>query len=123
MKSLMIAALVAASVPAAAIAQDAVENEQAPAVAAEAPEAAPQVAQEAAPAAAPAEDISEQLKPGRTVRDTNSLRLGKIDRVTEDGSVRLIFSSRFVTIPGDTLSVKDGDIVTSLTKREVAKLR
>lgn len=118
MKSLMIAAFVAASLPAAAIAQDAAGAPEAPA-AAEA--AQPQAEQAAAPANAT--ELAELLKPGRTIRDAGNLRLGKIDRVTDDGSVRLIFNSRFVTIPASTLSANEGNLVTSLTKREVSRLR
>lgn len=63
-------------------------------------------------------------KIGSTMRDAGDLRLGRVDRVFEDGSVRIIFDGRFVTVPADKISVaENGDVTTSLTKREVAKLR
>jgi hypothetical protein len=51
--------------------------------------AAPAFAQSAD--AAPAVSTAEYVKEGRTVRDANNARLGKIDRVNPDGSVRIIF--------------------------------
>lgn len=80
--------------------------------------AAPAVAQDVATkvAAAPA-------RAGQTLRDVNSVRLGTIDRVTADGSVKIIVESRFVTVPANTLSVVDGGVVTSLSKKDIRKLR
>ena len=66
---------------------------------------------------------ADVVKPGRTLRDASNARLGKIDQINADGSVRIIFDARFVTIPADTISVAGGEPVTSLTKREVSKLR
>ncbi len=64
------------------------------------------------------------VKAGATLRDAGDLRLGRIDRVLDDGSVRIIFDGRFVTVPADKLVVADnGTVSTTLTKREVAKLR
>ena len=62
-------------------------------------------------------------KRGATLRDAKSARLGTIDRVNSDGSVQIIFNSKFVTIPADKLVVADDSVTTSLTKAEVAKLR
>lgn len=76
---------------------------------------APTMAQEAAATA--------EIRTGRTLRDPANVRVGKIDRVNADGSVRVIFEERFITIPADTLSVKDGEVTTSLTRREVSRLR
>ncbi|WP_448578656.1 hypothetical protein [Thermaurantiacus sp.] len=64
-----------------------------------------------------------ELRPGQTVRDPANARLGKIDRVNADGSVRIIFEERFVIIPADKLVVHNGNVTTSLTRREVARLR
>ena len=60
---------------------------------------------------------------GQTVRDGNAARVGVVDRVLPDGSLRLIVGSRFVTVPADKVNVADGTVTTSLTKKEVAKLR
>lgn len=103
-KMLIAAAILAVSAP--AMAQD---------------EAAPAVAQEAAPAAT--QNAAEQARHGQTLRDAENRRLGEVSHVADDGSVRIIYKSRFVTIPGSTISVVDGKPVTSLTRQEVAKLR
>ncbi len=62
-------------------------------------------------------------KAGRLLKDSAGGRIGKIDQVLGDGSVRVIFDERFVVIPAATLSIVDGEAVTSLAKRDVAKLR
>lgn len=75
----------------------------------------------AAPALAqgPAKPISA----GTTLRSSDMGRVGQIDRVNADGSVQIIFRTKFVTVPASTLSVTDkGEVTTSLTKREIAKL-
>ncbi|AYJ85090.1 hypothetical protein D3Y57_03380 (plasmid) [Sphingomonas paeninsulae] len=62
-------------------------------------------------------------KRGATLRDANMTRLGTIDRINSDGSVQIIFNSKFVTIPASSLVVApDAAVSTSLTKSEVAKL-
>ena len=63
------------------------------------------------------------VKAGKTLRDASNIRLGRIDKVNDDGSVRIIFDSRFVTLPADKLVVaENGDASTTLTKREISKL-
>ncbi len=77
--------------------------------------AAPTLAQEtAAPAVA---------KAGHMLKDSAGGRVGKIDKVLADGSVRVIFDERFVVVPAATLSIVDGEAVTSMPKRDIAKLR
>lgn len=61
-------------------------------------------------------------KRGATVRDAKSSRLGTIDRVNADGSVQIIFESKFVTIPADKIVTTQDGVSTSLTKAEVSKL-
>jgi hypothetical protein len=62
-------------------------------------------------------------KRGATLRDVNATRLGTIDRINSDGSVQIIFNSKFVTIPANKLTVAQDSVSTSLTKSEVSKLR
>jgi hypothetical protein len=72
----------------------------------------PAMAADAAPARA-----------GQMLRDSRSARVGLVDRVNPDGSVRIILDSRFVTIPASTLTSTDGKLATSLSKSEIAKLK
>lgn len=74
--------------------------------------AAPLMAQTALPA----------IKTGATLRSSGNVRIGTVDRVNADGSVQVIYNSRFVTIPADKLTLVDNVVITSLTKAEVAKL-
>ncbi|MET0377204.1 MAG: hypothetical protein ABW128_23465 [Rhizorhabdus sp.] len=70
-----------------------------------------------------AEGSAAAAKRGATLRDANGTRLGTIDRINADGSVQIIFNSKFVTIPADKLVSSESGVATSLTKTEVAKLR
>lgn len=74
----------------------------------------------ATPLAAQASDPA--VKRGATLRDVKATRIGTIDRVNPDGSVQVIFNSKFVVIPADKLVVTSGTVATSLSKAEVSKL-
>lgn len=79
-----------------------------------------------APVAAIAQDAATaevEIRQGQTLRDANMARLGPVNRVLADGSVQIIHNSRFVTIPADSLSVEDGKAKTSLTRKEVSRMR
>ena len=60
---------------------------------------------------------------GKMLVSANGARLGAVHRVTGDGSARLIFDGKMVTVPVSTLSVVDGKLTTSLSKQEVRKLK
>ena len=77
----------------------------------------PAVAQQSpdAPAAAVAEK-------GKMLVSANGSRLGAVYRVTADGAAQIIIDGKLVTVPGNTISVADGKLTTSLTKSEVLKL-
>jgi hypothetical protein len=74
----------------------------APAIAGDVPAAAPVVAHQ-----------------GDMLRDANNIRLSAIDTVNRDGSVGIIYNGRVVTVPGSSLSLANGKLVTSLTKAQV----
>ena len=59
---------------------------------------------------------------GDMLRDANNVRLGAVNAVNKDGSVGLIFESRYVTVPGDSLTVIGGKLTTKLTKAQVGAL-
>lgn len=59
---------------------------------------------------------------GDVLRDANALRVGEVSRVYPDGSVQVIFGTRFVIVPASTLATDEGKLKTSLTRREIAKL-
>lgn len=63
-----------------------------------------------------------ELHVGQVVRDASNVRVGSVDRVGADG-VRIIFDSRFVTLPSNTITVTDGKVTTTLSKAEVARLK
>lgn len=59
---------------------------------------------------------------GAMLRDANNIRVGAVDSVKPDGSVGVIYESHYVVVPGDSLSVVDGKLVTKLTKAELSKM-
>lgn len=60
--------------------------------------------------------------PGDMLRDANNVRLGSVNTIAKDGSVGIIYNSRFVTVPAATLSVVNGKLTTKLTKSDVSAL-
>lgn len=60
---------------------------------------------------------------GKMLFAANGGRLGSIYRVGDDGSVQLILDGKMKTVPGNTLSMADGKLTTSLSKAEVISLR
>lgn len=60
-----------------------------------------------------------QIAEGKMLYDTSGKRLGAIYRVKEDGSVQLILQGKMVTVPADTISVKDGKVETSLDRKQL----
>lgn len=77
----------------------------------------------AAAAPAYAEETPPAVRTGLLLLDANNARLGQIDRVYPDGSVRIIYGTRFVTIPAATIGAANGKIVTTLKRREVERLK
>jgi len=68
-----------------------------------------------------AQTAANPPKEGAIIRDAAKARLGKIDRVYPDGSVQLIYRSKFVTIPADKVIVAEDGVMTSLSRQEVSK--
>lgn len=61
--------------------------------------------------------------PGKVLVAAGGARLGPVYRVGVDGSAQVIIEGRLVSIPSSTLSVTEGKLTTSLSKKEVASLR
>jgi len=64
--------------------------------------------------------LPTELRVGQTLRGPDNGRIGKIDRVFADGSVRLILDGKLVVIPGNTITAAEGKPVTTLTRRDIA---
>ncbi|HEY9545582.1 MAG TPA: hypothetical protein VIR56_06230 [Solimonas sp.] len=56
---------------------------------------------------------------GKMLYAANGGRIASVYRVNADGSVQLILDGRMRTVPGNTLSMVDGKLTTSLSKPEV----
>lgn len=59
----------------------------------------------------------------RPLFDAEGKRVGTIDRIADQKWVKVIYKDAFVTIGWDTLSVKDGKVTTTLTRKEIGRLR
>lgn len=82
--------------------------------------AAPVEASAEAPAAeAPA---PVEARRGQMVVTAGGIRLGSVSRVNSDGSPRVIFEGRVITVPVSSLTLEDGRLVSSLTRAEIAAL-
>ena len=56
---------------------------------------------------------------GRMLYGPDGKRIASIYRVKTNGDAELILDSKLVVVPASSLSVVDGKIATSLTKREL----
>lgn len=61
--------------------------------------------------------------PGKVLLAAGGARLGPVYRVGADGSAQVIIDGRLISIPANTLSVADGKLTTSLTKKEVNSIK
>ncbi len=59
---------------------------------------------------------------GQDVRTTSGIKVGLIDHVNADGSVRIIYEERFVTLPADSIKIEGGVVKTSLARKDINKL-
>jgi hypothetical protein len=60
---------------------------------------------------------------GKYLYDAKGHVLSTIMKVSPSGSAQIILEDRLRTIPGSTISLTDGKLTTSLSKREILKLR
>lgn len=84
------------------------------------------VSMAATPAAFAAQDESPATEvvdasayEGEMIYDGNGRRIGAVYSVTPDGAPQVIISGKLYTIPSDSLSVADGKLSTSMTKKEI----
>ncbi len=77
------------------------------------------------PVQAAAEEVAApvEVNRGMMLYGANGNRIANVYRVTADGNPQVIIDGRLITVPVETLSEKDGKVMTSLTKREVARTR
>jgi len=77
------------------------------------------------PSIAQAESTSAALVvAGKTLFDASGKNIGVIYKVTVDGSPQIVIDDqRLITIPATSISQVDGKLRTSMTKRDVLKLR
>ncbi|WP_422342923.1 hypothetical protein [Parasphingorhabdus sp.] len=55
--------------------------------------------------------------------DANGSSVAKISRVAEDGDVLVIYKGKVRRIQAETLSNTDGKLMTTLTKKELRRLK
>ena len=69
--------------------------------------------------AAFAADQVVQAKEGSLLYSEDGRRIGTVYKVSDDGSVKVIYNDKLVVIPASTLSDVKGKLTTTLTKSEV----
>lgn len=55
--------------------------------------------------------------------DATGSSVAKVNRVTEDGDVLVIYKGKVRRVQAETLSKTDGRLVTTLTKKELRRLK
>lgn len=55
--------------------------------------------------------------------DATGASVAKVSRVERDGDVLVIYKGQLRRIQADTLSMKEGKLMTSMTRTEIRKLR
>ncbi len=55
--------------------------------------------------------------------DTTGASVAKVTRVENDGDVLVIYKGKIRRIQADTLSMKEGKLMTSMTRSEIRKIR
>ncbi|GAA0473545.1 hypothetical protein GCM10009096_13580 [Parasphingorhabdus litoris] len=55
--------------------------------------------------------------------DASGSSVAKVNRVTDDGDVLVIYKGKVRRVQAETLSKTDGKLMTSLTKKELRRLK
>ncbi|GAB5489620.1 MAG: hypothetical protein Pars2KO_31900 [Parasphingorhabdus sp.] len=55
--------------------------------------------------------------------DANGASVAKVSRVENDGDILVIYKGKVRRIQSDTLSMKEGKLMTSMTRSEIRKIR
>jgi hypothetical protein len=74
-------------------------------------------------AASPALAETQSATAGKPLFSADGKRVGAVYKVASDGSLQLIVNGKMVVVPAGTVTVADGKITTSLTKKELASRR
>jgi hypothetical protein len=74
-----------------------------------------------APALTPAAAVAPAA--GKTVYFSTGQRVGVINRLNAAGDPQIIFDGQLVTLPATTLSDVGGKLTTSLTRKDVGRVR
>lgn len=90
--------------------------------------ASPALAQETATPPQEAAAVVQQVAAvqpvrGQMILTSDGSRLGRVYRVADDGAPSVIFNGRLIIIPAATISADGDNLVTTLTRREIATIR
>ena len=59
---------------------------------------------------------------GQMLYDSGAARIATVHKVNDDGSVSIILDGKVITVPANTLSIKDDHLTTNMTKNQVLLL-
>ncbi len=71
---------------------------------------------------AQAQTTARVVHVGEIVRTPTGARVGAVDRINDDGSLRVIHDDQFITLPANSITSQDGKVTTSLAAKEINKL-
>ncbi|SIN66338.1 hypothetical protein SAMN02745824_1607 [Parasphingorhabdus marina DSM 22363] len=55
--------------------------------------------------------------------DANGASVAKVNRVADDGDVMVIYKGKVIRVQAETLSKTDGKLMTSLTRKELRRMK
>lgn len=67
-------------------------------------------------------DAAVHAAAGEMLVTADGARIGRVYMVKDDGSVQIIIDYTMVTIPASTLTMKNGELTTSLTRTQIRKM-
>lgn len=73
--------------------------------------------------APPASASADRAQTGDMLYSSTGHRIGSVYRVTSEGNPQVILDGRLITVPASSLSEVSGKLTTSLSKRDLARLK
>tara|TARA_R110000772_G_scaffold256395_2_gene372943 strand:- start:2102 stop:2368 length:267 start_codon:yes stop_codon:yes gene_type:complete len=67
--------------------------------------------------------LAAEVKRNERLYDASGSSIGKVNRVADDGDILIIYKGKVRRIQAETLSETDGKLMTTLTKKELRRLK
>ena len=67
--------------------------------------------------------LAAEVQRNERLYDASGSSIGKVNRVADDGDILIIYKGKVRRIQAETLSETDGKLMTTLTKKELRRLK